>query len=1118
MQEIRRSPLSLIRLWWLLLLCPSLLLAQGSSAGTITGAMTDPTGAAIPGADVTVRNVATNFTRDMKTADAGIYTFSNLPIGNYELRFSAAGFKAVLVADIILEVNATRRVDMQMTLGQITDTINVETTAPLLNTENASTGQVIESKGVTELPLNGRDFQQLQLLTPGAISSNNYQTGQGMSGGAGSLTTNGTMNIADGGRPGQVLFVIDGSNASNQNGRGIIQRPAIDEIAEFKVQSSNMSAEFGYGSSAVNVSIKSGTNELHGVGWEFLRNDAMDARSFFATRVEPLKRNQFGANAGGPVILPKIYDGKDKTFWFFSYEGLRLREGASFAPTVPTARMRTGDLSEWPGQIYDPATTRPDPNRPGGYVRDSFPGNIIPPGRIDAIAKFFFDPKWIPLPIQPGISANLRREFGVPSDSNQATTKIDQRFGSNDTLSARFSFTLANEGSFGPYHGLDPYDPGANPKHPNGYNSVANWTHIFNPTNLLEARFSFSRAYVQFDTPNFGTTDFTSQLGIQGFGKGISDVYPSYPSMGISGFSGMPQGFLLNYTSNNFEYTANYTMVRGRHTFKMGETYRAWQQNLTTSGAGSGSFSYSGNYTNNPALPGNTGAGLADFILGIPTSGGRYVPPGWYYQRLKNEWAYFNDDWKVTPKLTVNLGVRYEINWPTTEKYRRFASFDPSARNGKGAILVPDLQSVSAPYLQSSVPLSWPTFAPLSVFASDVGINPKYLRAVGYNKFAPRVGVAYRLPKDTVIRAGYGIFWLQLDGNRESEFESPPFLVRESGILNDPFIPTKDTRTLFPNDSKFSQFSTVYAHDPWAKDFGYSQQWNFTIQRQLPGQFSVDLGYVGTRGVRLQTSRGINVPLPGPGAVQARRPYPEFGYVIWNDQSAASTYHALQMRLERRFSHGLSMITAFTWSKSIDQDSDNTEGYYDPYNFRLNRGLSAFDSPRVFTSSVVYELPWLRKAKGVQRTFLGGWTLGTLISLRDGFPFTPGFGGDPSNTGTGSRPDVVYGCNPDISNPSPSEWFNTACFAAPPGAPTYRRGNAGRNILRGDAYRNVDLSLYKEFLFTEQRKLQLRFEGFNAFNEHSFSFPDATVNSPSFGRVFGSSAGRILQVAGKIYF
>jgi outer membrane receptor protein involved in Fe transport len=623
---------------------------------------------------------------------------------------------------------------------------------------------------------------------------------------------------------------------------------------------------------------------------------------------------------------------------------------------------------------------------------------------------------------------------------------------------------------------------------------------------------------VLFDTPNFGTTDFTTQLGIQGFGKGVSDIYPSYPVMNITGFTGLPQGFLLNYTSNNFEYTASYTMVRGRHTFKMGETYRSWQQNLTTSGQGSGTFNYTGNYTNNPANPANTGAGLADFILGIPTSASRYVPPGWYYLRMRNNWAYFNDDWKVTPKLTMNLGVRYELNLPTTEKRGQFGSFLPSARGGQGAILVPNAKSVSAPYLQSSVALSWPFYSQFGVYAKDVGISEKYLRAVGYDKFAPRVGLAYRLTNSTVLRAGYGLFWVQLDGNRESEFESVPFLIRESGILNNPFVPDRTTRTFLPAGSSFDRYATLLAHDPYAKDFGYSQQWNFAVQKQLPGQFSAEIAYVGTKGTRLQTSRNLNVPLPGPGTVQPRRPYPDFGSISWNEQAASSIYHSLQMKAERRFSKGLSLLAAFTWSKSIDQDSTDGEGQYDPYNFRLMRGPSAFDLPRRFTLGLVYELPWLRKARGVERLFLGGWTLGTIVTWQDGFPFTPTFNGDPSNTGTGSRADVVSGCSATLSNPTPDRWFNTACFAAPPGPPIYRRGNAGRDILRGAAYHNVDLSLYKDFLLTEQRKFQIRFEGFNAFNQHSFTFPDAAVNSPTYGRIFGSSPARVMQVAGKFTF
>jgi hypothetical protein len=1109
---------TLLPLFMLVAISSAPLAGQGSSTAAITGLITDPSGSAIPGATVSVRNVSTNQTRETRTGGSGLFTVTSLPVGTYELKATAPGFQTTAVTDAKLDVNATLRVDVSMKVGQVNETVQVEAQAPLLNTENASTGQVIEAKRVTELPLNGRDFQQLQLLTPGTISGTNFQTGQGLSGGASSLTTTQTMNVSNGGRPGQLLFTIDGSNASNQNGRGIILTPSIDEIQEFKTESSNMSAEFGYGSSTVNVSVKSGTNGLHGAAWEFLRNDAMDARSFFATRKPPLRRNQFGANAGGPVWIPNLYNGRDRTFWFFNYEGQRLRQGATFAPSVPTSPMRTGNLSELPGAIFDPATTVPDPARPGGFLRQPFAGNTIPSSRIDPIARFFLQPEWIPLPIQPGVTANLRREFSVPSHYNQETVKLDHRFRASDSISGRFSAKRAVDGSYGPYHGLNPFDPGSNPKRPNGYNSVLNWTHLFGPASLLEARASYSRAKVLFDTPNFGTTDFTTQLGIQGFGPGVSDIYPSYPVMSISGFTGLPQGFLLNYTSNNFEYTANYTMIRGRHTFKMGETYRSWQQNLTTSGQGSGTFAYTGVYSNNPANLANTGAGLADFILGIPFSASRYVPPGWYYQRLRNNWAYFTDDWKVSSKLTLNLGLRYELNLPTTEKRQQFASFLPSARNGRGAILVPNEKSVSPPFLQSSVARSWGFYRQFAVFASDVGISDKYLREIGYYHFAPRAGLAYRVTGNTVVRAGYGIFWVQLDGNRESEFESVPFLIRESGILNDSFIPTRNTRNFLPAGSSFSQFATLLAHDPWARDFGYSQQWNFAIQRQLPGQFSVDLAYVGTKGTRLQSSRGLNVPREGPGAVQPRRPFPDFGVITWNEQSASSIYHSMQFKLERRFYKGLSLLTAFTWSRSIDQDSTNGEGTYDPYNARLNRGVSLFDVPRVFTTGLVYELPSLRSAKGASRVLLGGWTLGSLLTFQDGFPFTPGFAGDPSNTGTGSRADVVAGCDPRQGGGTPQRWFNTSCFAAPPGAPTFRRGNAGRNILRGDGYRNVDLSLYKEFLFSEQRKFQLRFEGFNAFNLHSFSFPNATVNVANFGQVFGSSPARVMQVAAKFVF
>ncbi len=1100
------------------LLAASLLWGQGSSLGTLTGVVFDSSGAPVLGAQVTARNVDTNISREVVSEAAGNYVVPSLPAGTYELKFSMTGFQTLIVRDVKLDTSATKRVDATLRVGQITETVDVEATAPLLNTENASVGALVEQKRVTELPLNGRNFQQLQLLTPGAVSTFNFQTTRGLAGGASALTTNSTMNVANGQRPGQLLFLVDGSNSSNQNGRGLIQQPSVDEIQEFRFLTNNMSPEYGYGSAAVIVSIKSGTNQVRGVAWNFLRNDAMDARSFFATRREKLRQNQFGANAGGPLVLPRIYNGRDKSFWFLSYEGLRIRRSTTQAPSVPTARMRAGDLSEWPGALYDPATTIPDPNQPGAFLRQPFPNNQIPVARFDPVARFFLDPAWIPLPIGPGLVANLRREIPFSDQSDQGTAKFDHKLTDRDNLSARISLTHAFQGSVGPYHGLNRYDPGANPKVPHGYNGVINYTKIFSPTNLLEARFAYSRAFVEFNTPNFGTTDYTAQLGIQGFGPGVSDKYPSYPVMSIAGFTGLPQGFLLNYTSQNFEYTVNYTAIRGRHTFRMGNTYRRWHQDFTTSGQGSGTFVFSGNYTNNPSNPANTGAGFADFVLGVPTSASRYVPPGWFNQRNPNNWAYFNDDFQVSKKLTLNFGVRYEINWPTREINGQFATFSPTARGGRGAIVVPDQASVSPPYRQSSVPLSWPFYSQFSVFAADAGISPKYLRDVGYHSWAPRVGFAYRLTDLTVLRAGYGIFWLQTDGNRSSEMSSAPFLIREAGIPQEPFIPNRTIRNFLPAGSAFSQFATIYGMDSSATDFGYSQQWNFSVQRRLPGQFSAEIGYVGTKGTRLQTTRGINTPLPGPGSIQPRRPFPDFGVILWNEFSAPSIYHGLQTKLERRFHQGLTMTAAFTWSRSIDFDSDNTEGMYDPYNATLNRGPSAFNVPRLFTLSTVYELPWMRAAQGLPRLLLGGWTLGAIVTLQDGFPYTPTFAGDPSNTGTGSRADVVAGCDPRLSNPTAERFFNTSCFVAPPGAPIYRRGNAGRNILRADSYRNADLSLYKDFAFTERSRFQLRFEAFNAFNQHSFAAPNAVVNNPAYGRVLASSPGRIMQIAGKVYF
>jgi hypothetical protein len=1094
---------------------------QGNSTGTITGIVTDTSGAVVPAASVVLKNVGTNVEWQKKSDTAGAYSFLNLPVGEYSLTVTATGFEAATVPALHLEVNATEREDIKLVVGKMTETVTVTATLPMLNTSSASLGQVIGTTEVLDLPLNGRDFQQLQLLTAGTVNATNVQTSAGLNGGASALETDpGILNVRNGSRPGHDLYLIDGSDDSDQNGRGLLWRPSVDEIEEFKDQTSNMSAQFGYGSSVTNVSIKSGTNQLHGVAYDFIRNNSLDSRSFFAPTTEVLKWNQFGANAGGPLVLPRLYNGRNRTFWFFNYEGYRLRQGVASYATVPTTQMRQGDFSQLlPVQLYDPATIVPNPASPGSYISSPFQNNQIPLTRENGATAYFLNPSWIPLPNLPGTANNLQNSYTVPTDYNQATVRIDEYIGPKDSLNGRFSYERESDGSYGAYHSLDPVDPGANPKYPHPYNANLNWVHNFNANDLMVARISYGRANVLFTTPNLGLSqNYDTTLGISVFPPSIGDLFKSYPVMNISGYTGLPQGFLLNYVSNNFEYTANFTMIRGRHTFDFGETFRAWQQNLTTSGQDSGTFDFTGQYTTNPLSPGGTGAGIADYFLGVPFEGARYAPIGWFYERMKNYWSYFNDDWKVTPNLTLNLGIRYEINLPMTEKYGHFASFDPTARSGQGAIVIPDPQAVASPSSVLAVTLSYPTYSQFSVFANQVGISPKYLRQPVYDHFAPRIGLADRISNKTVLHAGYGIFFVQLDGNREAEELGPPFLVRENGILNGSVSPTSNIYDLFPPGSSFSQYATLLVGDPKATDWGYMQEWNASVERELPGAFVAQIGYVGSKGTDLQTIENLNMPPPGPGAIQPRRPYPEFGDINWDQQSASSIYHSLQAKIERRFSNGLSVLASYTYSKCIDDDSTDADGLYDIYNRAFDRGDCDFDIPQRFTMETIYQENWFKTQNQFIRGALGNWQVAPIITLQSGFPYTPYVSTDPSNTGSTSRADVVPGCNSVLSNPTPQEWFNTSCFVTPPALP-YRFGDAGRNILRGQGTHNVDLGFYKSFKLGEShRSLQIRFEGFNLFNAHTFGLPNATVGTPGYGQITTASAGRQIQIGGKLYF
>jgi len=1090
-----------------LALAASSLWAQGGGRGTLVGTISDPTGSVIAEVKIAVTNVATGLRYFADTDATGNYAVPGLPVGNYRIEAESAGFKTAAVVNLRLETGATLRANIRLEVGDIASQVTVTGTPSLLKTDSSDVSHVVEQRRIVDLPLNGRDFQQLQLLTPGSVSTRNFQTDAGGGGGAATVSLSDTLNTSNGSRPGSQLFLLDGGNASNRQARSLTVTPSIDEIEEFRVAGSNFSAEFGYGTNVINVSTKAGTNTFHGGLREFLRNDALAARGFFDRSVAVLKRNQFGGSLGGPIR-------KDRSFFFVTYEGKRQRTTNTVLATVPTQRMRTGDLSELPFQIFDPATSRLGTGNV--IARDPFPGKVIPRNRLDDVSQLFLE--WVPLPNTAGITGNFRNEPRVIDDYNHVTVRLDHKLTSKDSLSGRWTHHPATGFlSVSPYSGFSKnnYSPNTIFKNTTGISAVATWIHVFSPVTLLEVRPSYSSPILKLDSPDVGI-DWTARAGIQGFGSGISDAYPTYPSFAYTGYAGLPNSLGGANVHHSRDLVGNVTLVRGSHIIKTGSSFASFHQGVLSRGFGAGAFSYNGSYTSNPSMAGASGNSLGDYLLGIPFTAARFAPPGKFYLQMRNFWNYVQDDWKLTRNLTLNLGLRYELNFPTTEKFDQMASFQAGPRNGRGAIVITNPEALTA-NLHPSVAQSLPTYRPLITFAENVGLPGRSLRFTNYGQFAPRVGIAWRLREKLIVRAGYGLYWFQLDGNRENEYASAPFLIREQAVLNvvsPTGVPQRSTQTFFPKESTFSAQPQANGHDPSVAGFGSTSQWNLTIQR-LFGSLSVEGAYVGTKGSHLQMRRNINAPTPGPGAIPARRPYPDFQNVMWNEQSASSIYHSFQSKVERRFDTGLSLLTGFTWSKTIDNSSESSQACTNSYNCRFDRGPSDFDVPLTFVASVVYDLPFFRGKSNpaALRHALGGWSVAAIVTLQSGFPLTPTWTGDVSNTGSPTRPKRI--CDGRLAEPTVAKWYDTGCFAAPD---PFTFGTAGRNILRADSLENADLAIYKSFQVRENDRLQFRLETFNTLNHPNFAAPNPTINAAGAGQVLRSGPGRVVQLGLKYDF
>ena len=1092
------------RPWALILFVISLSLASSNQAlaqmdtGTISGIVRDAQGAIIPGATIVVTDVDTNASFSTITSDSGFYTVPQLRVGRYKVAASLPGFKTEVRAGITLRVQEVARVDFTLQVGEISDQVTVTGGAPLLETETSSVGQVIEGKTITDLPLNGRNYLQLAKLTAGVVEPSR-----------GDRAVTGGSFVANGVRSTLNNFILDGVDNNSkvvdlQNSSNVVIQPSVDALQEFKVQTHSFSAEFGRSAGAVvNATIKSGANQFHGTIFEFLRNDVFDARNFFSRPQDPkppLKRNQYGGTFGGPIR-------RDKTFFFGSWEGTRERRGINYVVTLPDAAARKGDFSG-DRTIFDPATLKPRPG--GGFVRDPFQGNVIPEVRLDPIALKLI--ALLPFPNLPGKANNYVVNPTRSTNRDQLDFRVDQIFSANDKFFTRYSFTNANFANPGPFVpplvGSDNFQQANNTQKAQGL--AIGESHIFSPRRINEVRIGYNR--VRDDLLPFVKDDLISQFGFRGIptDTGITGL----PKITISGFATMGEAtFLPNFKiSETYQVNDDLSFIRGNHSFKAGVIFNYVRSFFNISGSARGLFNFTGVFTQDPQNRARTGSAFADFLLGTAANADL---SNFTAGDLRNQYwgAYFQDDWKVTPNFTLNLGLRYEL-WT-----------QPVERNDQQGNFLIDQKKLIFPGNRTP-----PGIPDSLVTAIPAGVSDRGLMKVDKNNFAPRLGFAYHFAPHSVLRVGAGIFYADHPavGASGRLVASPPFR-RQATYQGDQIQVPIFLAQGFPGDAlSLGALNTgVTEFRAWAADFpqAYTYHWNLELQQELSGLL-LDAGYTGTKGAQLPMGIDFNQPLPGGTSVASRRPIQGFGTISGQLPGNNSIYHALTAKAERRFSQGLAFLVSYTLSKSIDYGGEQLIGDLELrslQNIRWERALSRFDMKQRLVGNYVWDLPFGSKRRYDFRspranTILGNWQLNGIATLHSGAPFTPTLGFSSANTGN-SRPNRLGDGNLPRSQRTLQRFFDLNAFAA---AQQYDFGNAGRDVLFGPGAVNFDFSLFKRVPFPrlgDQCEVQIRVEAFNALNTPQFGIPNTRVDLPQGGSITTLSAAmRELQFGLKVNF
>jgi hypothetical protein len=1072
------------------------------NTSAISGLITDESGSIVPQVTITVTEEGTGSARTVKNAGNGEYSVPQLSPGRYTVRAEASGFRTAVASGVNLDIAQRTRIDFTMRVGEVKQEVEVTARAQIMDVDTASLGQTVERRTVQDLPLNGRNFLTLGALSPGVLPQ--IPASQGPASFISQTTARPDRSILVGGqRESSTSYLLDGVELRNPRVGDTSINPSLDAIQEFKIQRNFFESEFGNSPGIINVATRAGTNQWHGSVYELVRNDAFDARNFFSPTTEPFKRNQFGASLGAPIL-------KDKLFIFGNYEGMRQRLGVVQRGLYPTQTQLGGNFTSG-NTIYDPLTLSAD-----GLSRQPFPGNVIPANRINPVSKNFFP--YIPVVNGPIIQGN--NLVGTPTqkiDDNQETVRVDWIINPKNTLFGRQTWQSAPliPASLVPFGGQQSPSSGAN--------EVAQLTTMVSPTivNVFRAYHSYAQLFGQ-QVPV--DSNVAADIGITGVST--ERVNWGVPNVGWTGYSGIgSNGLTQGNRINSYELADSLSVVRGSHSFKFGTEVRQSRVFLDSDNGPRGSFTFTASWTaavnpttGNPVT--GTGQPIADFLLGYPTNmSGAVGTSQTHFQYYTNNF-YAQDDWKVTRSLSISYGLRYEyVTPPKAQELNHVFGFDPAT----GRQLFPALGQIR-----------------------DSIVRPDK------TNFAPRVGIAYNptWAPSWVMRAGAGIYYDQTQMN-ETQFttNSPPTFFQQNynytgkGVPPAQFgvnaLPIVSVPPITP-DYQTPLGTNLFAIEISGKK-PREYMWNYSIQKSFGANWLVEAAYIGAQSRRLSKRYNLDAPVTASSlytVVPTIDPYPNLNGILYSSQAGKASFNAFNLKTERRFASGFSLLVAYSWSHSIDTDSGGNFGSpnLNPANFQLDRGNSDFDIRHRLVGSLLYELPFgkgkqfFNSASGFVNQLIGGWQLNLIPSFQSGVvrsvtsPNTSTIayiaqradatGMDPDSSFQANGVEITPGEGFGSDNPA-LYWFNPNTFSQT--APL-RLGTSGRNIIRGPGFANWDMSLFKNFAIREGMNMQFRAEFFNAMNHPRFDPPNMDSSSPFFGQIQSAEPPRIIQLGLRLQF